>query len=917
MTYGGYTYKRDGNTITKANADDPSTPLNTIEGDSTFNLLGEWTSVFPIETKNHSETTYFLADGSETENEDEAAAKLEVGSGSKTLVVRNAVTGGVDTTGDTVAVNDAGTDTVYTLADGVKVTANNNSASFTTTSGTVSDVTGTLTVTAGTLSTTDGDSSAKYRLTNDTSVFFTGTNGSAITVNDVTFSTTDTDGITISSPQENTLAITNLNGSITTSTGVEILNINNNNYNDVSKDVTIASDVTVTLGVDASATIGDLGTITNNGNAPVVVSSTNIITLTNNISFTTTDTAGYTVKYTSNADGTQIRVEQTKGDVTIARKYTANAGAATVHLLGNAGAFDPTSEGIDTGYELSGVTSFKKTAATGSILISEITERQYFDVEGTDITEESNASSAAAVVVNGAASPKTVNIAKSVSADIDLTGAEARVTGRVRAASFELNGASFAINAEFSVANNAIALNKADSIITMTDGTVYRLKNTGGGVTVNPTTGLVSGLTDGDKVTISTAGGMVTYELKNGILVVTDTDGKTASYKQEDSKTEMTAVFDSTKTGVDNRIIVTGYSKDAEDTASTSATGFETGNVGTTGSVTNIVNEMMVDRNGQATTDTSKAIATLAIQNGDEIKYEKTTDSAIEVKVGETAPTAYTWDIRTGNGADVVSVNSKSNTNVDAGEGKNTIAVNSTGSAVVESRGGNNTVAITTSGDVTFASGSGNDRVTASGTGEYTITESGGKNLIDHSAGTDGKATIRGGSGKDTIKVAGLNDVVNGGSGEDTFDATTTDISISDYNYAEDVILGTTTTGKLTITASNFKAEGTLITTSGKTVDVTAGTGPAASSRSPSRMLPARTNRLSHGQEQTAPASTSAANEEILFSSAPPTRIRQTSSMEAMATTPSTQVKETPSMEAVPEATISIWIPLPQGKWLA
>ena len=51
VTYGGYTYTANGSNITRTNLTDSST--QTVTGDSTFNLLGEWgPSASSIETAN-------------------------------------------------------------------------------------------------------------------------------------------------------------------------------------------------------------------------------------------------------------------------------------------------------------------------------------------------------------------------------------------------------------------------------------------------------------------------------------------------------------------------------------------------------------------------------------------------------------------------------------------------------------------------------------------------------------------------------------------------------------------------------------------------------------------------------------------------------------------------------------------------
>ncbi|WP_217634599.1 hypothetical protein [Selenomonas sp. KH1T6] len=196
VTYDGYTYTTDGTKIKRTK----DGVTKSLAGDSTTNLLTTegWVEVpdaSPIVTKNYNANTLFLADGSVTDNEGESAAKLEVKGSSKSLTVKNAVTGGVDTTGDTVAVTDEGTDTVYTLAEGVTMTA--NTAAFTTTSGTVSDMTGTLTLKSGSVTTSVANANFDISATENADAkvtFATGTTANGAVIKTVAGSITLTEG---------------------------------------------------------------------------------------------------------------------------------------------------------------------------------------------------------------------------------------------------------------------------------------------------------------------------------------------------------------------------------------------------------------------------------------------------------------------------------------------------------------------------------------------------------------------------------------------------------------------------------------------------------------------------------------------------------------------------------------------------
>ncbi len=160
VTYDGYIYTSDGSSITRTSKYDPSDTM-TISGNESSNLLEGWAS--PINIATSGVPAYFTVTGSATtEGADNVAAALKEEGGVKTLTVTSKLKAGVIATDSSVKIVDKGTDTVYTLADGVTVTA--NGAKFISTSGVVSGVTGTMTAVSGTIITTDGSSAAVYNV---------------------------------------------------------------------------------------------------------------------------------------------------------------------------------------------------------------------------------------------------------------------------------------------------------------------------------------------------------------------------------------------------------------------------------------------------------------------------------------------------------------------------------------------------------------------------------------------------------------------------------------------------------------------------------------------------------------------------------------------------------------------------------
>ena len=335
-----------------------------------------------------------------------------------------------------------------------------------------------------------------------------------------------------------------------------------------------------------------------------------------------------------------------------------------------------------------------------------------------------------------------------------------------------------------------VTLDKADEAVTI-DTNTYKVNSTSDGITVDSKTGKVSGLTNGDKVSIiDSTNAVVTYEVVDGILTVTDTDGKTATYKQADSSTPFTATYAAGTGEVTEKLTITGQSTDREETAKTD--GLKIGNSATTaGEVNTVTNGMLVDKNGNATTDTSKATAKLTItDSGDAIKYEAQTNNAQAISATTGKAATMEWDVTTGSGADNIEITSTKDSIIDAGDGKNSVTVGS-------------------SGNTTVKTGSGNDTILINGTGEALVEVAGGNNKITHT-GT-GESTLKGGSGNDTFKSNNENDTIVFGDGSNTLKMTANVTNtISDYEFGKDKLNTAAYTGTLALDDINVGTDGTI-----------------------------------------------------------------------------------------------------------
>lgn len=723
------------------------------------------------------------------------------------------------------------------------------------------------------------------------------TGAGTVSLNGLSFTTDDANGIDVSqnSVDAKQLDITLDSGS-KVAAGTEGMSIGvtgtTNVLTGLSSGAVVNSDGSLTLGAGKSGGVGNSGTITNTGTTEFKVDQNSDISTTggslsatgvpstssvttngsgtvsiNGLTFTVDGANGVTAKQNSGnakqldittlAAGNKVSTVTEDMSVSISgNTYTGLSSGAVINPAGTltlgAGKYgkvgtsgtitnegstdftvdsngDITTEGGDLSVKGAYANNKIKTNGDGTATINGMSYTVSDSGTGVTFTAAGKGVSSFSGLANGATLKLEGEFSGISITDDDLTATISNVTS---SDGIELkkvpNGAS---------SSYQLTLDKAGEKFTFGTSTI-KAETTSDGIVFDGTNNSITGLSNGDKVSITRSTGTVTYEVKDGILTITDEDGNTATFKQADSTVPMSVqsikkISDLTATSV------SGNSTDASEQAATG--GLEVGG----SKVDSVTNGMMVDNNGKATTDESKATAKITISdNGEEIKYETTNNRAqnIEVKTG-TAAANMEWDITTGDGANTIDLNSTKSSSITTGNGRNDITLGSsgdttvktgmgndtinssaTGDTIIETAGGRNTINLTNAtGSSTVSSGSGNDTVNASGNGEYVISSTGGNNKLSHT-GT-GDATISGGSGNDTIKAAGLNDVVSGGDGNNTFDVSSTSAAISDYTYGKDTLVTSTTTGKQAIAPSSFSTEGKITTASGQTVDLSNGTG--------------------------------------------------------------------------------------------
>lgn len=305
--------------------------------------------------------------------------------------------------------------------------------------------------------------------------------------------------------------------------------------------------------------------------------------------------------------------------------------------------------------------------------------------------------------------------------------------------------------------------------IRLGDGTTCKVNQNQDGVSIG-TDGKLTGLSDGEKVTITKGTDTYVYEVVGNTLVTT----KTGS---DGSQSILTSILADGETSF---IIEPGQIKAAN--GSTDASQIREGaafNAGSTeiSAVGTVTNGMMLDRNGKATANRDKLMAEITIEDdGQLLKYTSKKDIHQTVQIG--AASQDEWDITTSSQADTVEY------------------------------GGSKAVSIT--------SGAGNDKITVSGAGEALINGVSGRNTIIHT-GT-GDATITGGTGNDTIRSAHAGDLISGGGGENTYILSGATTHVTDFAYGMDKAIVSTQAGKLGIDGIKTHSEGRIeYTGTGKT----------------------------------------------------------------------------------------------------
>ncbi len=566
----------------------------------------------------------------------------------------------------------------------------------------------------------------------------TSATGSAITID----GTTSPKKVTISKTVEGSCSAINLTGtavSISDTTGsatfATVDGVSTNTFK-VKGTATLSDTSTITSATGTITLLDNVSSITTKATGAaynisdttsivVIPAGTSIngtkITTYNKKTFTLTETNSNS---TTNIDG-QGNIVDADGNITVTGAFTEQSiflkNSGTLNINGKKWKF----EGDDEGFDFT-----VNTSEAGNV------EKLTINQSGTISTTEN---------LSGSTAFKNENnmIATIISAKKGLSYTE--VTSD-EYGSFTL-----------STAGDSIKIHPNNYTDTLSVDTVYTINKVSNSVTID-TTGKITGLTNGEKVTVTNGTDTYVYEVSGGTLVTTRTNssgGITTSTSILADGEENGFSISAGELLADNRTTDTSKAKDIA--------GFIVGGK----DVTTVTEGMQLDKNGNATTSSEKTIAKVTIEeDGNKLKYASQKDTSQTVTV--TTANTKDWDITTGGKRDFI---------VFAG-----------------------------SGETSISSGAGNDTISVTGSGDAVIHGDKGKNTIEHT-GT-GTATIDGGTGNDTITSSNSEDVISGGGGENTFILTTAETHVSDFGFGKDKAIVSTAEGKLDVENIKVTSEG-------------------------------------------------------------------------------------------------------------
>ena len=750
-----------------------------------------------------------------TEHKDVAASLTVDKDGKKTLQVKSAIKAGVVATGDTVNITDAGTQTAYTLDDNSHITA--DGASYTTTAGVVSKAKGTLTLTtkddslkakgnakvdasaltaAGATGTityeadtalkgnevilgTNGQSMSLTEEQNLTNTVYDGSkktlsgvdNGAVIstasltdkelssintagagtfTINDIGFASEEAVAVTsIANTENGTLTV---NKAITTKTKDKNYQVEGTLYKEVSAEVELAKDK-ATLDKDETVTVDNHDQVTNKADVRMEVSSAGAVKLAKGMNFTMGDTT-YTVDsaITEGYVGTEEKPIPKEGYV------------VTVTTKDGAKRYILSEEELSAGVSVTDKQSEQGEVwadADEDLLLPSIpltvnasSESAAYNNAGFVTTKTEDT---VATVTKKDDGTYTVAVTGKVLLGVEIDGVKATLTDSGSGTEYKTGNGTFQLSGTGTLENGLLTFDKAGSSVTI-NGYTYTFDKVNDKVSLDAT-GKLTGLTDGEKVTVTNKdGATITYEVSGGELLLT---------KNEDGKTTTTTNL--LAAGETDGFIILEWKMEAVNRATeTSKTQDDTGLEVNTEGVDKITDGIMLDKSGQATLAEDKAIATVTIQQDDSLKYTAKENKGQDIKITEKS--SKTWEI-------------------NASNKKDTIEYEGRGEAVI------------------FA-GDGNDNVSITGSGDVQVFGENGKNTITHTG--SGDATIVGGSGNDTIKSTHAEDTITGGEGKNTFLLTNVETHVSDFTYGQDKAVVTSKAGPLDITKLKATPEGTI-----------------------------------------------------------------------------------------------------------
>ena len=455
--------------------------------------------------------------------------------------------------------------------------------------------------------------------------------GGTFTVNGITF--TATKALTVASVAETAKGTLTVNEAITAGTAEKNYQVAGTLYKSVSAGVALTSEE-ATLPGGKSVTVDGHEAVTNNGTVKFDVSKAGKILLAPGMNFTMGQTT-YTVGAES-IDGYIGTVENYEPKSGYVVTVTAN-GKETSYILTkdelSKGVTDnPTVQGELWTNDANEVTKNIRVPAI-PITVDAKAESNSHMKAGFVTTEPDNT---AATVTKNEDGTYAVVVKDKVLLGVEISGVTATLTDSGTETTYKAPGGSFQLSGTGTLDEKGLlTFDKARNSVTIGDYT-YTLDKVNDKISLD-TTGKLTSLTEGEKVTVTKGSDTFTYEVSGGVLLLTKNSSGTIS-------TETNLLAEGEKDGfiigagnmyADNRATESGKAQ--------SNTGLEVSMEG----VGNVTDGMLIDRDGQATLSESKAIATVTINPDDSLTYTAKENRGQSIKV--TAASNKEWDIKGSN----------------------------------------------------------------------------------------------------------------------------------------------------------------------------------------------------------------------------------------------------------------------------